>query len=94
MGKIKCEVVRDLMPLVIDDVASEESKQLVHAHMADCEGCKGYYAGMTVGISRNTTVPDSDKTFIRLGKRHRRVRSQSNHQWNRHTARQVYERLR
>jgi len=75
MGKIKCEVVRDLMPLVIDDVASEESKQLVHAHMADCEGCKGYYAGMTVGISRNTTVPDSDKTFIRLGKRMKRKMS-------------------
>lgn len=72
MSKIKCEVIRDLMPLVIDEVASEESKQLVMQHMETCEGCKGYYSGMTAGISRSAAVPESDKAFIRLGKRMKR----------------------
>ena len=30
---MKCEVVRDLIPLVIDDVASEESRNLVGEHL-------------------------------------------------------------
>jgi len=71
-SKIKCEVVRDLMPLVIDDVASEGSKKLVNEHMEDCEGCRGYYAGMTAAISRSAVPPESDKSFIKLGKRMKR----------------------
>lgn len=72
MSKVKCEVVRDLMPLVIDDVASEGSKRLVQAHMEDCEGCRGYYTGMTAAISRAAMPPESDKSFIKLGKRMKR----------------------
>jgi predicted anti-sigma-YlaC factor YlaD len=37
--KDQCGIVRDLMPLVIDDVASEESKKLVEAHLPECPGC-------------------------------------------------------
>ncbi len=72
MSEIKCEVIRDLLPLVIDEAASEESKQLVMQHVENCEGCKGYYSGMTVGISRSAAVPESDKAFVRLGKRMKR----------------------
>ena len=34
--KKDCEVVRDLMPLVLDDVASDGSKHMVSAHVQTC----------------------------------------------------------
>ena len=34
-----CAMARDLMPLVIDNVASEESREFVENHMAGCDEC-------------------------------------------------------
>lgn len=44
--KIDCDVARDLMPLVIDEVASESSAKLVKKHISECEDCNRYWAGM------------------------------------------------
>ena len=41
-----CNIIRDLMPLVIDEVASEDSTQSVHAHTTHCESCRTYFDGM------------------------------------------------
>ncbi len=40
--KKDCEVVRDLMPLVLDDVASDGSKHMVSAHLQTCAECAAY----------------------------------------------------
>lgn len=40
--KKDCEVVRDLMPLVLDDVASGGSKRMVSAHLQTCAECTAY----------------------------------------------------
>lgn len=42
----QCGIVRDLMPLCIDGVASEESRRLMEEHMAECKECAGVYAAM------------------------------------------------
>ncbi len=42
--KNDCNVVRDLMPLVIDGVASDESRELVTEHVSGCEPCAQVYA--------------------------------------------------
>ena len=76
MEKIKCEVIRDLMPLVADDVASAESKELVSEHVESCEVCKAYFAGMTAQIAR-TAVPEDGptSTFVKFTHRmEKRVR--------------------
>ena len=41
--KLSCGIARDLMPLVIDDVAGEESKRAVEAHLAECAECSRIY---------------------------------------------------
>lgn len=41
-----CAIARDLMPQVIDHIASEESQAFVEGHMADCEPCTQVYADM------------------------------------------------
>ena len=41
-----CGIIRDLLPLYIDDVCNEESKQAVHNHLSECEKCRSYYEAM------------------------------------------------
>lgn len=50
--KNKCNVAKDLMPLVIDGVASEESKQYVDEHIAECTECALTYGAMRVELPR------------------------------------------
>ena len=43
MNKISCHLVKDLLPLVIDGVVSEETKQEVEEHLNDCAECRKEY---------------------------------------------------
>lgn len=42
----QCEIARDLMPLCVDEVASEGSREYVEAHMQECETCRDCYEEM------------------------------------------------
>lgn len=41
--KISCDIIADLVPLVMDGVASEDTVGLVTEHLKSCEKCKGEY---------------------------------------------------
>ena len=40
MSKINCEVIEDLLPLYVEELASPSSRQLVEEHLKDCESCR------------------------------------------------------
>ena len=42
MKNIPCEVIKDLLPLYVDDICSEKSKRLIEEHLAECEECYKY----------------------------------------------------
>ena len=44
--KYQCEIVRDLMPLYLDDIASEQSRQMVEAHLSECKECSALFSQM------------------------------------------------
>ena len=44
--KTDCNVARDLMPLCIDDAASEESVMYLNDHLSQCEECKALFEDM------------------------------------------------
>ncbi|MGN1132332.1 MAG: zf-HC2 domain-containing protein, partial [Ruminococcus sp.] len=46
-----CDIVKDLIPLYIDNVASEESKNLVETHCDTCEECKKF-----LSLSKETII--------------------------------------
>ena len=46
MDKISCAVIKDLLPLYVDEVLSEDSCKLVKSHIATCNDCKEYYESM------------------------------------------------
>lgn len=43
MNKISCNLVKDLLPLVVDEVVSEETKKTVQEHLSVCEDCRKEY---------------------------------------------------
>lgn len=65
MHEISCEMCRDLMPLVRDDVASPDSRRAVLAHMEACPECSTLFAG---------GVPPIQKGEQAFGKLMRRLR--------------------
>ena len=38
--KMKCSVIQDLMPSYVDEICSQDSRDLVEEHVAECEQCK------------------------------------------------------
>ncbi len=63
-----CEIVRDLIPLAADDVASESSKRLIESHIQDCPACRACYDMMTAKIAEPAPIAE-DSRFIRLCRR-------------------------
>ncbi len=62
MSKISCEVCCDLMPLVKDEVASNDSIKLVNEHIKSCKSCKELYGS-------EMKFDDSDeKTILKVKK--------------------------
>jgi len=44
--KISCELVKDLLPLYMDGVCSNESRKIVEEHFAECDACKAEFQAM------------------------------------------------
>ena len=42
----QCEIVRDLLPLYIDDACSVSSTQMIEAHLPECDECTQIYQAM------------------------------------------------
>ena len=38
--KNECYVVRDLLPLYLDDLVSDSTREFVEAHLAECDECR------------------------------------------------------
>ncbi|MDO5425557.1 MAG: zf-HC2 domain-containing protein [Eubacteriales bacterium] len=63
-GKISCGILEDLLPLVEDGVAGEESVQAVKRHLAECPECRKRYGDLEEG---GRTVPDEmEKDDVRI----------------------------
>ena len=40
MNKITCNVIKDILPLYIDGVVSEDTQKIVDEHLAECSLCR------------------------------------------------------
>lgn len=59
-----CNVIKDLIPLYVDDCCSKESYQLVKDHMHTCSACKAFYESMTDAceiIEPSLTIPNMSR---------------------------------
>ena len=60
MNEISCEICRDLIPLVEDGVASEDSRRAVEEHTAHCPACRAQYTGEV------PPAADAEHAFFKL----------------------------
>ena len=56
---MRCEIVRDLMPLYIDKLTSEVTNEMIEEHLRGCESCKKFYEEMS--IEMKTELKESIK---------------------------------
>ena len=56
MKRNDCNIIRDLMPLVLDRVASDESREAVETHIVACEECRRQYDAMKSDLPEETRV--------------------------------------
>ncbi len=68
--KIECNYVKDLLPLYIDEIVSDETKNQITAHLENCDTCKAVYQNMQ-GEIVDVRLKDIDtqKNFVRQTKR-------------------------
>lgn len=52
---ISCKIIEDLLPLYIDGVCSEESKEVVEEHLSECSRCEEMFKQM-----KSTCLPKQD----------------------------------
>ena len=38
--KNECNIVRDILPLYVEDMVSEETEKFVKEHLAECKNCR------------------------------------------------------
>lgn len=49
--KISCNIIRDILPLYVDDVVSGDTRTMVGEHLRDCEGCRKEAEKMKEAVS-------------------------------------------
>lgn len=55
---LSCDIVRDILPLYIDDVVSETTKNAVADHLESCHECKNEY----ISLKATFDIPIQDET--------------------------------
>ena len=51
MNKISCDIIKDILPLYVDEVVSADTRNMVSEHLAHCEDCRKKYEEMKVTVS-------------------------------------------
>ena len=61
-----CPIIRDLLPLYLDEVLSPESTDAVERHLAECESCRAYCDKMRGGEIKAKASPDEHRALESL----------------------------
>ena len=74
--KYECEMIRDLMPICADGIASKASEAVIQAHLAECKECAAEWDSIRSGsgIFPETAVSEETKQYAKTAKRVRKKR--------------------
>ena len=61
MEKINCNVIQDILPLYIDDVVSDDTKELVEEHLQNCEICQRVYHEIKTDLENDMKISAQTK---------------------------------
>ncbi|MDQ0272892.1 zf-HC2 domain-containing protein [Cytobacillus purgationiresistens] len=60
MKEIKCTIIQDVLPLYIDEVVSQDTKEMVDEHLQHCDKCQMEYESM----KKNLYIPVENKVSL------------------------------
>ncbi|PYI52572.1 zf-HC2 domain-containing protein [Paenibacillus flagellatus] len=66
MSKSECDIVKDLLPLYVDDVCSEASGRMIREHLAVCGDCKDEWEHLRSGFAVSPETADSSRSEIEV----------------------------
>lgn len=70
--KISCNIIRDLLPLYAEDLASDDTRAMVEEHLCDCDDCTSVLNTMKMGTPvPMETAPESLNKVKRIIRRKR-----------------------
>ena len=69
MNKLDCPIVRDLLPLYIDQVVSPETAQAVEDHLEGCPDCRREYESLTADLPVLAEEMDTSRQFGNMMKK-------------------------
>ncbi len=72
--KLECGIARDLLPLYVDGLCSEESRAALEQHLQECEGCQACYQRMRAESAEPAPVLPTEEATTRFRRGMRRVR--------------------
>lgn len=75
--KIPCNIIRDLLPLYIDRIESDESRAAVKEHLSTCPDCRAYYKSIkralgVITAEQQAAIPDD---YVKLSRKIRKRRA-------------------
>ena len=65
--KIPCDIIKDLMPLYVEGLTSEETGREIEAHLEGCGECRDLYKRMKQEVKAGKTlgaVPKQGRLII------------------------------
>ena len=73
--KIDCSIVKDLLPLYVENMVSADTAKYIEAHLQECDGCRSELAllkggeELTSAQGEPAPQPDSAKPFKKIMKK-------------------------
>lgn len=65
---MKCEIIKDLIPLVCDGLCSEESEREIARHIENCEDCRLLYENSSEK-TEDIIIPSEKETFKKVNRK-------------------------
>lgn len=67
---MNCEIIRDLLPLYVDQVCSSETAHEVKKHLRECPSCREIYEDMKKDVPKQTLpvkkIPAEKQVYLRI----------------------------
>ena len=60
-----CEIIKDLLPLYVDDVCSTETREFVEKHLKNCNECQKYFETMEKDENNKNNKNSDEKESIK-----------------------------
>lgn len=69
MSELHCDVIRDLLPVYADDLASDATRQVVDEHLKDCQSCREALKAMRSPEPERAEAEQKELDFLQTARK-------------------------